>query len=419
MENEISGFEKKLAGTFLILFTCAPAIFILWFWPDRLPEPKEFIKPLYYCTPFHVRLAGICDTISFEAAAKFSVPDVPGQHPAADANASATSQNLADSPDVDSENLKKNAPAIPLQNSGSGTNTAEKKDCHCDDTTGTKYVAQGKCIVVKDESKYLHLNTILLIIVALAGFLGNMIHVATSFTTYIGSKKFVRSWLLWYCVRPFTGAALATVVYFVFRGGFLNMNDGSASVNLYGIVAMSLLAGMFTDRATKKLKEVFDVMFKTNEENANPLDARTKITSIIPPTDESFRGGELDARAKITSITPLEIEQNKENVIKISGENLKVVKLSAFINDEEKLISDITDTSASIKYTIPATQADKTSFVLVIKDNAANVVTGGTATLALKPAEEQAQAPVANSSGVNEETGDDEDETNDNNNVKE
>lgn len=57
----------------------------------------------------------------------------------------------------------------------------------------------------------------LLILVAFGGFLGNMIYIAASFT-----------------------------------------------INIYGLMTLSLLAGLFTDRTTLKLKEVFDVLLKYN-----------------------------------------------------------------------------------------------------------------------------------------------------------
>src|SRR5688500_17518431 len=65
------------------------------------------------------------------------------------------------------------------------------------------------------DNSTLHINTIMFLLVALAGFTGNMIHIATSFTNYVGSEKFKSSWLLWYFVKPFTAAALAVIFYMV------------------------------------------------------------------------------------------------------------------------------------------------------------------------------------------------------------
>lgn len=198
--SEITATGKWWAGIIMILLTAACCFFIIAFWPDKLPSPKDNIKPLYVNKLFHVQLAGI---------------------PSPDSSVKA---DLAKIPSADLY------PGL------------------------------------------IHLNTILLLLVATAGFLGNMIYIATSFTTFVGAGKFKKSWLLWYCVKPFTAAALAIGMYFVFRGGFLNMSDDSTNINLYGVMTLSVLTGLFTDRATLKLKEVFDVLLKPAQDRPNKLE---------------------------------------------------------------------------------------------------------------------------------------------------
>src|ERR1019366_9213395 len=44
----------------------------------------------------------------------------------------------------------------------------------------------------------INLNVLLLELVAAAGFLGNMIYISISFTTFVGAGMFKKSWLLWY-----------------------------------------------------------------------------------------------------------------------------------------------------------------------------------------------------------------------------
>lgn len=403
MANQISPREKKAAAILLILFTSLPAILIIWFWPDRLPQPKEFVKPLYCPKPFHVTLAGISDTMSFEAAMNTEIEKrkkeaAPAGNPPQNPAANPAEAVPADLPEVDTSADKNKKlppgganPKLPeLKKPQEGAAKQLATDSLKDSICGCEVVPipNSKFIAVKDESKFLHINTILLILIALAGFLGNMIHVATSLTTFVGNNKFVRSWLLWYCVRPFTGAALAIGVYFVFRGGFLNMSDDSTNINLYGIMTVSVLTGLFTDRATQKLKEVFETLFKPQEDRSNPLDGMPKIASIIP----------------------LFITAGIENIINLAGTNLTSATLSATINDEAITLSEITDKSATIKYTIPESQKDKTSFKLVIKDADGKAITGGTATLTLKQEEETGDG--TNNGPVNEETGDSDADTN-------
>lgn len=305
----------------LILFTCLPAFLIVGFWPDRLPEPDEFIKPLYCNKLFHVRLVGVVDSTNLKKAASLIRKN------------ELSNSSTADSSVDDSEKSK------------IGINKEQPSLAYIDSCYGP-------------DQEYLHINTLLLLLIALAGFLGNMIHVATSFTTYVGAKTFVRSWLLWYFVKPFSAAALAIGIYFVFRGGFLNMGDGAVNINLYGVMTISILSGLFTDRATQKLKEVFEVLFKPAEKRPDPLNG-----------------------PKVTDISPTEIEKGKENILKLIGENLDA-KITASINEEPIAITEIAKKSAVIRYTIPDTQKDAVAFVVRIKDKDGNIV--GTGNLTLK-----------------------------------
>ena len=43
-----------------------------------------------------------------------------------------------------------------------------------------------------------------LALVAVAGALGSYIHLATSFSDYLGNRQFVNRWKWWYVLRPFT-----------------------------------------------------------------------------------------------------------------------------------------------------------------------------------------------------------------------
>jgi hypothetical protein len=109
------------------------------------------------------------------------------------------------------------------------------------------------------------LSTGLILLAILAGALGAYIHTATSFVTYVGNRTLKASWLWWYALRLFIGAALALLLYFAFRGGIITGQDASEEINPYGIAAISGLAGLFSKQATDKLKEVFDVFFRTTE----------------------------------------------------------------------------------------------------------------------------------------------------------
>lgn len=122
-------------------------------------------------------------------------------------------------------------------------------------------------------------ETRLLVLVVFAGALGAYIHALKSVVDYIGNQTYTTSWTLFYITRPFLGTALAVVFYAVVRGGFLVGTPADVrSVNPFGVIALSGLVGMFADRATQKLAEVFDTMFRTDDKRKDRL-AGFRITS--------------------------------------------------------------------------------------------------------------------------------------------
>lgn len=210
--NEINATGLWVAGIIIILLLLSSCLFIIAYWPDKLPSPKGDIKPLYTNEWFHVRLANISE-----------------------------------------------------------------------DTTKVQSVKNSSS-VNKEESGLIHLNTILLILVAAGGFMGNLIFMGSSLTTHVGARNFSKSWILWYCVNPFTAAALALGIYFVFRGGFLNMSDDSSNINLYGVMTLSVLAGLFTKQTTDKLQGVFgSIGLKAKKDTpAQPAQPKTDANGQDP-----------------------------------------------------------------------------------------------------------------------------------------
>lgn len=136
----------------------------------------------------------------------------------------------------------------------------------------------------------------LILIVMVAGALGSYVHAATSFSDFVGNRRLAASWVWWYFLRPFIGVALALVLYFAVRGGLLPMGADVGAVSLFGIAAISALAGMFSKQATDKLREVFDTFFRTaagdqrSDKLQNPL---PKVTALDPASVRAG-GGEVD-----------------------------------------------------------------------------------------------------------------------------
>ena len=198
----------------------------------------------------------------------------------------------------------------------------------------------------------IHINTIMFLLVALAGFTGSMIHIATSFTNYVGSEKFKRSWILWYFVKPFTAAGVALLFYLVLKAGLLNF-DGANGANPFGIVILSALAGLFTDKATLKLEEVFSIIFKPKDDRPDKID---------------------EVSMKFTGFEPKKLVLNADNTITVSGEGFDKHPLSIKINDEEIQNAEIRPNAISFKFKIPDALKAESKLQLSILDASGNPV---------------------------------------------
>jgi hypothetical protein len=192
----------------------------------------------------------------------------------------------------------------------------------------------------------IHINTILFLLVALSGFMGGMIHVASSFVDYVGSGKLKSSWFLWYVIKPFTGAGIGIIFYFVLKAGLLNFN-GAESANPYGLVMLALLAGLFTDRATLKLEEIFTALFHPKDERPDKIDATT---------------------IKITGFDPIELLLDAENDIVIKGEGLDKQKLFIMINELVVEKPDCKSDSITFKYKVPDDMKTQPELILSIRN---------------------------------------------------
>lgn len=150
----------------------------------------------------------------------------------------------------------------------------------------------------------------LLALVALAGALGGLIHMFTSVGNYVGGRKLLRSWLIFYYLRPIVGAGLAVGIFFVLRMGVVGTTVAEADINVYGILTFSLLSGMFARQAIEKLAEVFENVFaKVTEKTASDSlqsyvlrgggeDASLRLPPDLPRPDSAFAEEEpVDDRA--------------------------------------------------------------------------------------------------------------------------
>lgn len=306
IKSSISNFGKVFSGFLLILFTIIPLVSIIALWPDTVPTSESRIKPLYSCKPFAVKLA-CCEE-------EGTIPDTI---------VTVTEKKITNPVGV----------ITTTYDTVRKLSNVEKFKINCKPCAGNK-----------SEKGLMHLNTLLLILVAIGGFLGNMVHISTSFTTFVGMNRLERSWLLWYFVKPFTASALATILYLVFRGGFLTGSNSGSDINLFGLMTVAILAGLFTDRATQKLKEVFEVAFKVNEDRSGKLEGD---------------------KAGVKDVAVQNLEKGKEATITIKGtgfsKNTILTINGATINN-----AVITADTITIMYTVPEAY-DKDEIILEVK----------------------------------------------------
>jgi len=123
----------------------------------------------------------------------------------------------------------------------------------------------------------------LAILALVAGVCGSFLHAARSFAGYVGNRQLKASWSWWYFTRLPIGAVLGVLFYFVIRAGLLS--SSTDSVSPYGVVAFGALAGWFSERASDKLAEVFDVVFGVRKDKLkDPMHADEPSITVVTPS---------------------------------------------------------------------------------------------------------------------------------------
>lgn len=110
----------------------------------------------------------------------------------------------------------------------------------------------------------------LLLLMAVLGSLGAMGYVLRSFSTYVGERKLVWSWVPAYFLVIVLGAVLATITYIVLRAGLIGGNGGTEG-NTWGFAAVSALVGLFNAQTASKLKAIFESIFSRAQPGADSL----------------------------------------------------------------------------------------------------------------------------------------------------
>jgi hypothetical protein len=163
----------------------------------------------------------------------------------------------------------------------------------------------------------------LLLIVIFMGALGSWLHATSSFVAYVGNRSFITSWMAWYIVRPLIGSFLALIFYMVLKVGLITTSGTPINdISPYSIAAAAGLVGLFTERATKKLAEVFDAIFVPAAKDKDALEH--KAASITGPQDYSI---------------PVNAPEPK---VTLSGDNF-LSNATALVNGKERTFNHVSD----------------------------------------------------------------------------
>jgi len=184
----------------------------------------------------------------------------------------------------------------------------------------------------------------LLLLVMVVGALGSFIHVVSSFGDFVGNRRLKRSWIWWYLLRPYVGMPLAVLFYFVIRAGFLSSGVSAGEVNRFGIAAIAGLVGMFSVKATDKLKELFDTLFKTETQRKDALGNPVPVVQNIEPSKETSGKEFIDVIVSGSNFIP-------SSVVKVG----KVGRDSKFRSSKElsvKLLAQDVAKAGSVSLTV-------------------------------------------------------------------
>lgn len=176
-----------------------------------------------------------------------------------------SNQTPASSPTAPSAAVSPSPEGAPSVTASPTITTAAKSPAATSPAPATKPTSSGQDRMEKPGKVT---EQAVLWMVILLGGLGGFLHLASSMSNYVGSRQLRRSWMVYYILIPFQGAALAPLVYLLLRVGVLNpANPGDSgrpmeSLNLMGIYAFAALTGLFSKRAIEMLANVFDTIFK-------------------------------------------------------------------------------------------------------------------------------------------------------------
>lgn len=330
-EQPLKLSEKILAGLLLIFFTMASFFTLMAYWPNRVTSGG--------CNVYQNKLFEI-NLIATDCNSQTAI-------------VTTTATNKQPDQAVKKEEVKDKPAAVAVKplTGQAKLDSIKKADAVARALAAAKALEKSKNQKPQQKeikhADVIPLNSLILILVAAGGFLGNMIYVSKSFTAFVGSGRFKRQWLLWYFVKPFTAMGLALIVYLALNS---DADAAAKGVNINSIVAVAALTGLFTDIAMIKLRDIFEVIVRPSED---------KTLKQVPTV-----------KIDLKNIKPAKIDVNQLCNIEIPGENLDVKKLVIMFDGKEIKDARITSKLIRFSYEVPVADRGKTEFEIEIKDEA-------------------------------------------------
>jgi hypothetical protein len=146
----------------------------------------------------------------------------------------------------------------------------------------------------------------IILLVAWVGAIGGLTHAMGSFGTYVGNRELKASWLWWYALRPCLSAAVAVLVFLVFRAGLGAPDLGLDAGDCLKVAGFAGLVGLFAEPATVKLKDIFEAVFTPRRDPREDKAGQTAASAALP---------------EISSVEPKEFSAATGVTLHVTGRN--------------------------------------------------------------------------------------------------
>lgn len=91
------------------------------------------------------------------------------------------------------------------------------------------------------------------------------------------SEPWDSRYAMWYLGLPFFGGTNALFFYVVLGAGFVGAFENIEQFNVFGVSAIAIFAGLFSQKVFKKLSQVFDVVFSLDEASKEVAKTATEM----------------------------------------------------------------------------------------------------------------------------------------------